>query len=142
MNYYFDVFKKYALLKGRSMRVEFWVFTLINVAINFCAGALSAYLGNAANNYLVGNGGNLDIILIAWRIVLIPFLIYVLITIIPWICVSVRRLHDTNHSGWWLLMSAIPWIGQIWLLILLIADSQARDNKYGPNPKKVAAISK
>jgi uncharacterized membrane protein YhaH (DUF805 family) len=49
--------------------------------------------------------------------------------------VTVRRLHDTGKSAWWLLIMFIPFIGAIWLLVLLINDSDPDTNRYGDNPK-------
>ena len=65
--------------------------------------------------------------------------IYYLAVLIPNIAVSVRRLHDTNHSGWWLLIGLVPIIGFIVLLVFLVRDSQAGENQYGPNPKGITA---
>jgi uncharacterized membrane protein YhaH (DUF805 family) len=48
---------------------------------------------------------------------------------------SVRRLHDTNRTGWWLLVGLIPILGVFVLLIFAVQDSQPGDNQYGPNPK-------
>ena len=63
---------------------------------------------------------------IYWEIILIY--IYQLATLIPFIAVSVRRMHDVNKSGWFLL---IP----IYSLIIAITDGTKGDNKYGPDPK-------
>jgi uncharacterized membrane protein YhaH (DUF805 family) len=49
----------------------------------------------------------------------------------------VRRLHDVGRSGWMILVTLIPLIGLIWLLVLLIIDSNPGENQYGPNPKEV-----
>jgi uncharacterized membrane protein YhaH (DUF805 family) len=54
--------------------------------------------------------------------------------------VSVRRLHDTNHSGWWLLLNFIPLIGGIILFIFFVTDGQLSDNKYGPSPKEIEDV--
>jgi uncharacterized membrane protein YhaH (DUF805 family) len=61
--------------------------------------------------------------------------IYSLAVLIPSISVGVRRLHDTNRTGWWLLISLIPLLGIIILIVLMVLDSQPDDNQYGPNPK-------
>lgn len=65
----------------------------------------------------------------------ILLVIYQLFVLIPSFTVSIRRLHDTNHSGWWLLIGIIPIIGAIVLLIFYIIDSDVGPNKFGPNPK-------
>ena len=56
---------------------------------------------------------------------------------IPGITVAVRRLHDTGRTGWWLLLSFVPFFGPIILLIFYLIDSDPGDNEYGPNPKGV-----
>ena len=62
-------------------------------------------------------------------------MLYVFATFIPFVAVSVRRLHDTNRSGWWCLLVLIPLVGFIPALIFMAEDSQPGDNRYGPNPK-------
>ena len=61
--------------------------------------------------------------------------VYSLAVLIPAFAVSVRRLHDTDRSGWWLLIELIPIIGGLVLLIFMVQDSQPGENQYGPNPK-------
>ena len=56
---------------------------------------------------------------------------------IPAFAVSVRRLHDTDRSGWWMLIVMIPLVGPIVFLIFACTDSTQGNNKYGPQPKKV-----
>ena len=116
MNYYLGVLKKYAVFSGRAQRAEFWYFTLFNaligVAINF-----------------------IDILVITISIPLGLSILYMLAVFIPGIAVSVRRLHDTNKSGWYLLIGLIPIIGSIVLIIFFIIDSDPTENQYGPNPK-------
>jgi uncharacterized membrane protein YhaH (DUF805 family) len=55
--------------------------------------------------------------------------------LVPSIAVTVRRLHDTGRSGWWILISLVPVIGWIVLLVFMLTDSQPGSNQYGPNPK-------
>jgi len=59
--------------------------------------------------------------------------------ILPSLGLAVRRLHDTNRSGWWYLLSFIPILGAIILIVFLAQDSQAGDNAYGPNPKMASS---
>src|SRR5690606_13737347 len=65
--------------------------------------------------------------------------IYALAVLIPSLAVSVRRLHDTDRSGWWLLIALVPLIGAIVLLVFLVLDSNSGQNQYGANPKDVIA---
>ena len=109
-NYYIEVLKKYAVFSGRARRAEYWYFYLFNFLIGFVLALISE--GILAGIYSLG-------------------------TLIPGLAVSVRRLHDTNRSGWWLLIGLIPFIGNIILIYFLAQDSQPGENKYGSNPKEL-----
>jgi len=61
--------------------------------------------------------------------------IYFIAVLIPAIAVSVRRLHDSSLSGFWILLGFIPIVGAIILIILYVRDSTPEQNEYGPNPK-------
>lgn len=113
MNYYLDVLKKYAVFTGRARRKEYWMFFLFNVIISFVIGFIDGFIGTAG----------------------ILAIVYALGTLLPGIGVAIRRLHDTDRSGWWLLISLVPIVGFIVLLVFLVSDSQPGENKYGPNPK-------
>tara|TARA_B100001013_G_scaffold272045_1_gene172993 strand:- start:125 stop:439 length:315 start_codon:yes stop_codon:yes gene_type:complete len=77
-------------------------------------------------------GWDLDLILIVYGL---SMGLYGLGTLIPSLAVSIRRLHDTGRSGWRLLVGLMPLVGWILTLIWYLSDSEARENKYGPNPK-------
>ncbi len=62
--------------------------------------------------------------------------LYTLVVFIPGLAVVVRRLHDVGKSGWMFFILLIPLIGAIWLLVLMLTDSNPGGNKYGPNPKE------
>lgn len=117
MNWYIEVLKKYAVFDGRAHRTEYWMFVLFNVIITILLGLIDGLFGILG----VLSG------------------IYGLAVLIPGIAVSIRRLHDTNRSGWWLLISLVPVIGTIVLLVFMVQDSQADTNQYGPNPKAATA---
>lgn len=119
MNYYLAVLKKYAVFNGRSPRAEYWYFFLFNIIISIVLSIVDGIIGNSGSTAGVGLLGA----------------IYSLALIIPGIAVGIRRLHDTNHSGWWLLISLIPIVGIIWLIVLMATDSNPGENKYGLNPK-------
>jgi uncharacterized membrane protein YhaH (DUF805 family) len=61
--------------------------------------------------------------------------IYVLAVLIPSIAVSIRRMHDTSRSGWWVLIVLVPFIGAIVFLVFSVMDSTPGTNAYGHNPK-------
>jgi uncharacterized membrane protein YhaH (DUF805 family) len=122
MNWYLEVLKKYAVFNGRARRKEYWMFALFNILASLALSFVDGLLG-LGGEYGWGLLGGL----------------YSLAVLIPSIAVSVRRLHDTNRSGWWLLIVFVPIIGAIVLLVFMVLDSQPGENQHGPNPKAVAA---
>ncbi|TDR32587.1 uncharacterized membrane protein YhaH (DUF805 family) [Hydromonas duriensis] len=122
MNWYLDVLKKYAQFSGRARRKEYWYFTLFNFIISIALGIIDIRFGSFSSEVGVG--------------LLEGF--YALAVLSPNIAVSVRRLHDTERSGWWLLIALIPIVGAIVLLVFMTQDSNPGQNRYGENPKKLA----
>jgi len=119
MEWYIMVWKRFAEFSGRSRRKEYWMFTLINMVI-----CLVLYIpGLALRESGIG------------PIFLGLYFIYCLAVPIPGLAVSVRRLHDTGKSGWFLLLALIPIVGPIIVLVFVCMDSDAAANQYGPNPK-------
>lgn len=123
MKWYIKVLKQYTDFEGRARRKEYWMFTLVNFLIMM---ALQALLFMAA-------GMNPESTLGLFLSGILG--IYALGVFIPSLAVTVRRLHDTNRSGWWIFISLIPVIGAIVLLVFLVQDSQPGTNQYGENPK-------
>ena len=119
MNWYLEVLKKYAVFGGRARRREYWSFALFNVLISIVLAIIDYVTGTFRPAGGMGLLGTL----------------YGLAVLIPSIAVSVRRLHDTDRSGWCLLIGLIPIIGAIILLIFVLKDSQPGENQYGSNPK-------
>ncbi len=117
MNWYVQALKRYAEFNGRARRTEFWMFVLFSVIISAVLRFVEGLFGGPG----VLSG------------------LYGLAVLIPSLAVSVRRLHDTGRSGWWLLIGLVPLAGAIVLLVFAVQDSQPGDNEYGPNPKAPAA---
>lgn len=109
MNYYLTVLKKYAEFNGRARRSEYWYFALFNGLISVALSLLAEATGSAMMNYL--------------------YVLYSLAVLIPGIAVSVRRMHDVNKSGWFIL---IP----IYNLILACTAGTVGPNQYGSDPKR------
>ena len=61
--------------------------------------------------------------------------LYTLAVLLPSIAVTVRRLHDTDRTGWWILLGFIPIIGGIVLLVFYVLEGTRGPNRYGPDPK-------
>jgi uncharacterized membrane protein YhaH (DUF805 family) len=118
MNWYLLVLKKYAVFSGRARRKEYWYFMLFNIIATIVLAFSDTLLGTFDPETGVGFLG----------------LIYALGVMLPGIGVTIRRLHDTNRTGWWLLLILIPLIGPVVLLIFTILDSDPEENQYGPNP--------
>ena len=118
MEWYLKVLKQYADFSGRARRKEYLMFTLFNMIFAIIASIIDGVLGMP-----------------------IFYLVYALAMLIPGLAVAVRRLHDVGKSGWMLLVGLIPLIGGIWLLVLMVTDSQAGANKWGENPKETAPAS-
>ena len=122
MNWYLAVLKNYAGFSGRARRKEYWMFTLFNIIFAIVAVLLDNVLGIAMTE--VGYGP--------------LYGLYALAMLIPGLAVTVRRLHDVGKSGWMILIALIPIIGSIWLLVLMVTDSNPGENEYGANPKELA----
>ena len=108
---------KYLLFNGRASRKEFWAVMLFSVLISFALQLLYT-LGFAISD-------NLGLLLA------LPFVIFALGMVIPQLAVSVRRLHDTDKSGWWLVLGFIPIFGTIALIVLFSLASSESDNRFG-----------
>ena len=124
-----EVFSKYAVFDGRARRKEYWYWYLFNFLISiffvFISFAIIPPDGTDTDNGIGWIGIFIYVLVI----------IYSLGVFIPNLAVTVRRLHDTNRSGWSYFITFIPIIGELLFLIYLVEDGTPGDNQYGPNPK-------
>lgn len=104
-----SVFKNYANIKGRASRSEFWWWMLFQTIISFCLGFI---------------GGIFAVLFEAPNLATIITWIGTLVLICPTFCLQVRRYHDSNHSGWWVLVPIVSWI-------LCFYRSDEGENDYG-----------
>lgn len=119
MNWYLKVLKMYANFSGRARRKEYWMFTLFHylaIIILFVIDGITGSLDSESGFGLLSA-------------------LYILGTIIPGLAVTVRRLHDSGRTGWWLLLYFIPLIGPLTIFIFTVFDSDLSTNEYGDNPK-------
>ena len=123
MNWYLDVLKQYAIFSGRARRKEYWYFILFNLIISIVLAAIDGAMGSYSAGTGMGLLGS----------------VYTLAILLPGIGVSIRRLHDTGRSGWWMLVGFVPLIGVLVLLVFMAQDSKPGQNLYGANPKGVTA---
>lgn len=116
IGYYLQALEHYADFEGRARRAEFWWFNLGLYGVNILIVLLSVLLSGLETVFTV----------ILW--------IHGLGLLLPQLAVTARRLHDTERSGWWMLLILIPILGWIPLLILLVLPGDVGSNKYGREP--------
>lgn len=137
-------FKKYADFTGRARRKEYWSFVLLYVVVFAVASLVDRFAGLRG---MIGPYGPLTALVL-------------LALVVPAIAVGIRRLHDTDRSGWWLLAAYGPLIlstllplagvvqptlalillviagaGSILLIVFLVLEGTKGPNRYGPDPK-------
>lgn len=132
MDYALMPLKRYFDFSGRSRRKEYWMFFLLYIAIYIVAGIAERALGlggsatsstefgdGAASASFSSTGGILSMIV-------------ALVFLIPSIAVAVRRAHDQDKSGWFILIPIYGWI-IVWFL-----EGTRGPNRFGPDPKGAA----
>ncbi len=120
MNWYKQaLLRNYATFSGRARRKEYWYFTLGNAIAALVLTMVDLGAGTFNEELEIGLFSGL----------------YLFAVLIPSIAVSVRRLHDTGRSGWWLLIGLIPLVGVLVIFYFTVLDSEPGANQYGPNPK-------
>lgn len=112
MDIYFSVLKKYTEFSGRASRKEYWTFFIINFIIVFLLELIEGLIWDAR----IFSG------------------LYSLFVLLPGLAVFVRRLHDTDRSGWWFFLSFIPLIGAFILFIFTVQAGTPGENRYGYPP--------
>ncbi|QDZ07142.1 DUF805 domain-containing protein [Sphingomonas panacisoli] len=113
--------KRYAEFSGRSRRMEFWMWVLFTVIVGFVLGLIDGMLGLKTSSTSVTPGG-----MAAMSSVGVLGGIWSLGTLVPSIAVGVRRLHDTDRSGWWILLPAGPYlVGLVMLVMGMLSGSLA-----------------
>lgn len=117
MEWYLEVLKKYAEFNGRARRKEYWMFFLFNVIISFAIGFICGLIQGFLNI-------NLDFV----------SLIYSLAVFIPGVAVAIRRMHDIDRSGWWLLVPILN-------LVYVCKKGTDGVNRFGEDPLEVAVAA-
>ncbi len=115
--------KRYAEFSGRSRRSEYWMYFLFTIIVIVGLSMVEAVLG--MGGMVGGIYGPLTTL-------------YILATFVPNIAVGIRRLHDIDKSGWFLLLGLIPFVGGIILLVFFVMDGTRGANRFGPDPKDPA----
>lgn len=118
MDWYLKVLKNYVGFSGRARRKEYWMFTLFNIIVAIVLMILDRAIGTMTDQGMGMLG-----------------MLYSLLILLPSLAVSVRRLHDTDRSGWWLLLALIPILGGLVLLVFMVLEGTSGPNRFGPDPK-------
>jgi uncharacterized membrane protein YhaH (DUF805 family) len=124
-------YRRYAEFSGRSRRKEYWMFILFTVLV-YCV-LFGLILAGVRTDPDVATEPAMGVLAAAGSILLGVF---VLGSIIPTLALTVRRLHDSDKSGWLILVQFIPYVGSIILLVLMCLDGTRGENSYGFDPKE------
>jgi len=116
MSWYLECLKKYAVFRGRARRKEYWMFILVNTIVLFAF----TIIETVVRGYAAGRSGS------------VLAGLYNIAVVLPALAAGVRRMHDTNHSGWWLFVPIVN-------LVFACTEGEHGDNRFGPDPK--AAVS-
>jgi len=116
---------KYATFSGRASRSEYWFFLLFLYVAIFALAIVSAVFSGPDIGTESSPGGSAAIGLVG-----VLAMIMLLGSFLPLLAVSVRRIHDTGASGWWVLLWTIGLVSLIWACI----PGQPGNNRFGPDP--------
>jgi len=119
VDWYLEALRKYSDFEGRARRREYWFFVLFNTLIQIAAFVLDGIVGTFRAELGVGLLSG----------------IYSLAVLVPSFAVLARRLHDTDRSGWWILIGIVPLLGALVLMIFALFEGDPGENRFGPSPK-------
>ncbi len=128
-------YKRYFDFDGRSRRKECWMFFLLVMIVAFVLTSVMFAGGMSVNMYGQPEMGGMfylvgGLIGIFW-----------LVTIIPVIALQVRRFHDQDKSGWFVLLNFVPYVGGLVVLVFMCLEGTRGPNRFGPDPKDPANAS-
>jgi uncharacterized membrane protein YhaH (DUF805 family) len=112
--------KRYTDFSGRSRRKEYWMFLLGVLIVAIVLGIVEGILG--LSGMVGGVYGPLTVI-------------FFLAILVPSIAVQIRRFHDQDKSGWFVLLSLIPFVGGLIVLVFMCLEGTKGPNRFGPDPK-------
>ena len=124
MEWFVEAMRKYAVFKGRARRKEYWwfllVYILVSVVLTVLDGIIGQYDAQSGMGLLSG--------------------LFALGTFLPALAVAVRRLHDTDRSGWWVLITLVPLVGLLVFVFFMARSGTAGDNRFGTDPKAAVVL--
>jgi uncharacterized membrane protein YhaH (DUF805 family) len=131
MNYLSDAWKKTFCYTGRASRKEYWMTVLWYAISVLISGAVAILL-----KLPMGLPFFVQEVILGWLfyLIIIALTLYVMCSFFVFLSLGVRRIHDIGLSGWWMLITLVPFIGGIVVFIFTLIKGNAGDNKYGPDP--------
>ncbi|MDF2443968.1 MAG: hypothetical protein JWR01_2171 [Subtercola sp.] len=119
-------YRKYATFSGRASRAEYWWWALVSAVVTTVLQVIvqAGGIGRLNSDGTMGNPGPVAVL------AAIVFFVWTLAVIVPTIALTMRRLHDTNHSGWWVLIALIPLVGGIILLVFTLSAPVPEGERY------------
>lgn len=125
MGFYLSVWKKYAVFNGRAGRKEYWIFSLFDFLVMYGLVGISMMMESPVEyEYASSDIGFFQV----------AYMVYLIAGFLPRLAVTVRRLHDSNKSGWWVLAGSIPLAGGLVILYMTVQPSDEGDNYFGSMP--------
>lgn len=118
---------------GRASRNEYWSFTLINLAVTAVLALVFGYPNTDFSSTQTASG---TISYLSIGASGTPFVVYSLMMIIPAVAVTCRRLHDRDHTGWWVFWACILPVLNLVILVFCLLPSEERENRYAPRAPK------
>ena len=118
--------KRFAEFSGRSRRKEYWMFVLLQMLILIPVAILAILMGGPVEDPANPLGSTAILIVLG---------VYFLVFFIPGLAVQVRRFHDQDKSGWFILLGFIPYVGSLILLVFMCLEGTRGPNRFGPDPK-------
>ena len=118
--------KRFAEFSGRSRRKEYWMFVLLQMLILIPVAILAILMGGPVEDPANPLGSTAILIVLG---------VYFLVFFIPGLAVQVRRFHDQDKSGWFILLGLIPYVGSLILLVFMCLEGTRGPNRFGPDPK-------
>lgn len=125
MEYMWMPLRRYTDFSGRSRRKEYWYFHLAIIVVFVAVVILFGGSGVLFDPYSVGSSVTGVVVVIA-----------ALALVIPSLAVQVRRFHDQNLSGWWVLLGLVPYVGGLVVFIFMLLPGKPGDNRFGPDPRE------
>ena len=142
-------YRRYAEFSGRSRRKEYWSFVLLFVTVYLICGAVMVAGGYSVTSLSAPEPQLAEGPSLMFWIGIGLLGVFALASIVPFVAVVVRRLHDRGLSGWWFLgvivivasfIPVINLIAGIAILVLMVLPGTPGPNKYGPDPKDPASV--